>query len=1124
MTMKTKHIMKKTHSAFPSRARLLPSCVAAAMLSLSAGAYAQTQQFAATPLYLQNKSDTSGQPSVKHNIMFLIDDSGSMEDDIYGNPTSDKSKQRIGITKNALSKVLDKYRDQFNWSLQTLHNNGKSDIESFTDNWQEMQQRVGRILPKSGTPTTRRYYETVSRVVMPAVQWRCQKSYVILMSDGDANTSCNYENQGVDPAVVRRSNFKYDNDSYYSSYYGARIPSATTEAYRYFGPSKIAEYNRRNNVHPDGFVLAPGNYHGDDKGFRCVPRTPLTGGPSVPYWDTNSFDYYEPKSQPGGIAFFSHTLSNKDFKTGGLDKAGKSWDGDPGDPKGSAFEHYAKQTVQTFTVGFGSGISPTGKQYLQKGASRPDWYYTADEPDKLLDAFQSITDMISSDSQNAKVENYGTTAPALASSREVPNSSAVVHLNTGSWSSQIRFYPLERGRTVGSLYNQPSFANRKTMINTGSGIYMLEDVVKGKKGSELNNEFFGITATDTANPDRAKLEWREALLPWVGRTMADEEIQKRAQDWSFSQPYRVRPLTNEDGTPNDQRNLGDILDGSVGFIGPNSNRDGNQMFMVAAANDGMVHIFRDSTVPRDTPLGQGHPYILRLSYLPAGMEREDSAGNPSTLAKTLKDMANEQYGDGTHPHRYGVNGGFVLRHADLPYGNRKNMQFMFGSMGQGGRGAYALNLSGISENDMVKHVPLFETAKGSDNKLGYTMGTPQIGRVSIKRNTTPVNIDSDIRYAGFLASGYRNQDIGHEGNETALYVYDLLGKEVGNGSNQGREVGSAGTLLAKISVPGGRGGLSEPALVDTDFDGLVDVAYAGDRGGNMYRFDLRGETPNSWKVSKIFSGNGDTRPITSAPAISRRSTNSYVVIFGTGSDIYQSDLTSQNPQAIYGVYDNVDRDTDRVSDAESLQSKQMTREDNRIYLDNSPVPNEKNGWKIELAPGERVTVKPTMILRTAVITIRNYNQTITNSRSSSADQCMPESSVVKTTATTTFLGVKADTGGALDARDVRFTPDTFIRRDAVTGKNYYANGLTREGVLNFTFLNPDRKDNVASTLDGDVGGSGSDRALTQSPKTPNNRCFVSKNERSLLLSNTDSLEVQGRFCGLRRISWREIFF
>ncbi|HEZ1619457.1 TPA: pilus assembly/adherence protein PilC, partial [Neisseria meningitidis] len=109
-----------------------------------------------------------------------------------------------------------------------------------------------------------------------------------------------------------------------------------------------------------------------------------------------------------------------------------------------------------------------------------------------------------------------------------------------------------------------------------------------------------------------------------------------------------------------------------------------------------------------------------------------------------------------------------------------------------------------------------------------------------------------------------------------------------------------GTPIAKIEVPNGKGGLSSPTLVDKDLDGTVDIAYAGDRGGNMYRFDLSGDNPSSWTVRTIFQG---TKPITSAPAISQLK-DKRVVIFGTGSDLSEDDVDNTDEQYIYGIFDD----------------------------------------------------------------------------------------------------------------------------------------------------------------------------------------------------------------------------
>ena len=1166
--MKKEHIMQNAPSG---RHRLIHASVASALALISISVQANTQQFAQTPFYLQNKTDVSGQPKVKHNIMFLIDDSGSMLADAKGDYHVRDEQKKINIAKSALKQVLAQYKDQFNWGLQTLHNNPRywkwdekkrkennaiyayaelpspddtkgdmKDTEGFTDgsagrNWEYVSKKVDEMLAYQATPTTRRYYEVVKNFVIPNIKYRCQKSYVVVVSDGDANLSCSNQASGEDPRKSRNTSFNYDRNYYYSNYYRAIEHSADTSVYQYFGPSEVKAYEDK---YGQGKKFSGNGLEGNfdlpnydprlntpegEKKFQCQytdyakdasgnwvllgekdgkKEVQGLGEIIVPYWDRSY------KDEKRGMRFFSQTLAEKDIKTekDGKDDAGKSWDGDPNDPKGL---DYSKQLVQTFTVGFGEGISKVGREYLEKGASRPDWYFNASKPEKLLDAFKTIVDNIENDSKITKFEGTSSTAPATTSTG-IPDMAATVHLNTSSWSSQLRFYKLNRDGTPinTTKFDQPSFNNRLTLVKDGSKTYFIDRVAD----NEASNADFGIS--DGSAKD--KLEWKNALLKWTGRAGSDEIIKADAETKGYSQSYRIRPTDSADSSK-DERNLGDILDGSVAAIG--DKRDNRQEFLVAAANDGMVHIFRNGT--------PSNPYDLKLSYIPAGMEREDENGQATTLGKVLKDIARDGYGSST-PHRYMVNGGFVLRQTP------DKQTFMFGAMGQGGRGAYALNIGAVANSDRSgwnTTVPLFETEKGSGNKLGYTIGSTQIGRVSIKRDTTPVNLESNVRYAGFLASGYRTEDVNSKDNDTALYVYDMTGKEAGT-KNTGTNVSSskeAGKLLRKIPVHDGKGGLSTPTLVDTDFDGIVDIAYAGDRYGNMFRFDLRGETPSEWSEQMIFQGSGN-QPITSAPAVSRRSKDKYVVIFGTGSEIYQNELTNTNGQinAVYGIYDDVSTDESKKAVlANSSELEQQTRESDgeHIYVSDNKVGKDKKGWSLTLDPNERVTVKPTMILRTAVVTIRKYETKTIHTDSSSTDVCLPDSTSTQTTAKTIILGVNAENGGRLGLRDARISAKDrqFIKREN-NGQIYYANGMTFDGVINFTYMNSSKADDSPVTADGDSGGTGTDKELNATPSVPNNKCFATKGDRSLLSNQLVSLKVEGRTCGLKRISWRELFF
>lgn len=1081
--MKKERIMKNKSSRCPGSIRPMIYSIASALAMMGAVSQAQAQ-FAKTPLYLQNESQITEQPKVKHNIMFFIDDSASMGTIVPGARNKrGEPLNRLEVTKNALNDILDQYKDQFNWGLQTLHNNGRSDADFFSSDPEAMKTRVNKMSTGYATPATRRYFEIVSTIVMPKVEYRCQKSYVVMMSDGDANYSSYCGNS---PYWPDRTIFDYDARRFYyaAKDYNWRVHNAYDsedyqKAYEYFGERK-----------------------GQDRLLRCMRAEPSYDQ----FWDRGN-----------GLAFFSKKLAEKDFKVGGKDKAGKSWDGDPND-----FGDYKKQTVQTFTVGFGGDITLAGEDYLKRGASKKEWYYIANKSETLLEAFKTITDTIKNDSQSEPITLDGGTAPATSSSG-IPDLAATIKLNTGSWSSQILFNKLNNsdGRREGTV-TQPSFGNRKTLINTGSNTYSIDAIPTDK----VNNAYFGIENSD-------KDEWKK-LLNWTGRVGNDDSAYK---------PYRDRKPG--------ERDLGDILDGSVAAVG--NLEHGRRKYLVAAANDGMVHIFQSTA--------GDYPYDLKVSYLPSAMEREnDASGNPITLAKVLKDIAHADYGKSIENHKYGVNGGFTLRQTAVAEQGSKFQQrvFMFGAMGQGGRGAYALNIGGKEDQTTntgldaaawSDKVPLFETAKGKDNTLGFTIGTPQISRVSIKRETDgSAKLDENIRYAGFLASGYAAEEKDATANETALYVYEMLGKEVGTGEKRGQAAGKPGDQLAKIVVKDGVGGLSTPTLLDTDFDGVVDFAFAGDRGGNMYRFDLRGAAPKDWTAVKIFSGSS-SKPITSAPAVSRKGAKEYVVIFGTGSEIYQSDLSNAETQSIYGIIQKLDKTpkdlfedkTNQGVVAQNLREQTITEVEQSyndgnnqsqtskaLYLSNEKIEEKHKGWFINLRPGERVSIKPTMILRTAIVTIRKYasdgGKTI-GKEEAEKDLCMPVSNNKSTVTSTTFLGINADNGGALNSRSARFTPDIFKRELSGFGTQY-ANGLTQEGIVSFTFIDPNKRTDDPVTADGDSGETGTDKELGLGSGTPNNRCFSGKegDQRSLLLNNAQSLEVKGRICGLQRISWRELFF
>ncbi|EMT9703916.1 pilus assembly/adherence protein PilC [Neisseria gonorrhoeae] len=634
---------------------------------------------------------------------------------------------------------------------------------------------------------------------------------------------------------------------------------------------------------------------------------------------------------------------------------------------------------------------------------------------------------------------------------------------------------------------EPRFNGRQTVIRLDSGVQLIklnrskdEVVIFGNNG---NNGTFGIVKE--ANVNLEADEWKKVLLPWTVRGPDNDNKFKliNQKPDKYSQRYRIRE--------NGNRDLGDIVNSPITAVGG---------YLATAANDGMVHIFKKTGTDE-------RGYELKLSYIPGTMPRQyfdndTSALKDSTLAQELRTFAEKGYvGD-----RYGVDGGFVLRQVELS--GQKHV-FMFGAMGLGGRGAYALDLSKINGNYPAA-APLFDVKNGDNNgkngkngknrvevELGYTVGTPQIGKTR------------SGKYAAFLASGYAAKDIGSGDNKTALYVYDLNN--------------TLGTPIAKIEVKDGKGGLSSPTLVDKDLDGTVDIAYAGDRGGNMYRFDLSNSDPNKWSVRTIFEG---TKPITSAPAVSRLA-DKRVVIFGTGSDLSEQDVLDMKEQYIYGIFDD-DTEAGNVKvDGKGLGVgllEQVLKEENKtLFLNKGSNGSGSKGWAVKLTDGRRVTVKPTVVLRTAFVTIRKYKD----------DGCGAD---------TAILGINTADGGALTPRSARpIVPEantavaqysghkTTSKGKSIPigcmdkdGKTVCPNGYVYDKPVNVRYLDETETDGFSTTADGDAGGSGIDPADRRPGK--NNRCFSKKGVRTLLMNDLDSLDITGPMCGIKRLSWREVFF
>ncbi|EMS5337134.1 TPA: PilC family type IV pilus tip adhesin, partial [Neisseria gonorrhoeae] len=318
--------------------------------------------------------------------------------------------------------------------------------------------------------------------------------------------------------------------------------------------------------------------------------------------------------------------------------------------------------------------------------------------------------------QNGKVQMYSasvSTYPGSSSSRIF-----LQELKTKTDPGRPGRHSLAALNTRDIKSREPNFNSRQTVIRLPGGVYKISSGknggrVAGFNGNDGKNDTFGIYKDRLVTPEAD--EWSNILLPWTARYYGNDTLfqtsNKPNNQKKYSQKYRIRE--------NGNRDLGDIVNSPIVAVGG---------YLATSANDGMVHLFkRNGTDQRG--------YELKLSYIPGTMPRKDIESQESTLAKELRAFAEKGYvGD-----RYGVDGGFVLRRITDDQDKQKHF-FMFGAMGLGGRGAYALDLSKIDSNPVG--VSMFDVQNESKNngvKLGYTVGTPQIGKTQ------------NGKYAAFLA-------------------------------------------------------------------------------------------------------------------------------------------------------------------------------------------------------------------------------------------------------------------------------------------------------------------------------------------------------------------------------------
>jgi type IV pilus assembly protein PilY1 len=307
---------------------------------------------------------------------------------------------------------------------------------------------------------------------------------------------------------------------------------------------------------------------------------------------------------------------------------------------------------------------------------------------------------------------------------------------------------------------------------------------------------------------------------------------------------------------------------------------------------------------------------------------------PSSVVPKLSKLAASDYADN---HNYYVDGRMITFPAYID-GAWKSV--LVGSPGAGGRAVFALDVSTPASFDAAD--VLWEVSDDPD--IGYMLGQHAVVRLS------------DGKWYAAVANGY------YSDNKTAM----LLLIDLSNGS------------ITKIPTNNGSAanpnGLSPVSAVDIDGDQVVDLIYAGDYRGNLWRFDVRNMA--SLSADKLFTGtasNGNEQHITTRPELGAHHDGGVMVYFGTGKYFEKTDGTlpaTPDVQTFYGIRDNLNviDSNDSVNlnnDRSDLQPQYLTNEEQaerpvRLVSTNSVNYTNKRGWYLDLnvvgeaADGERV--------------------------------------------------------------------------------------------------------------------------------------------------------------------------
>lgn len=532
--------------------------------------------------------------------------------------------------------------------------------------------------------------------------------------------------------------------------------------------------------------------------------------------------------------------------------------------------------------------------------SRGD-YYSARNPDQLVNAFTQIIGQI-----NAII---GSAAGLGASGSTTTTGSGTsvfqVAYDTGTWAGRLISHRVDVNGAPVSVNWEAGTAGLNTQnYNTGRNILTYNPTNPvGSRGvpfrwASLNTAQQTALNTDNLNnPDSngpARLDYLRGASTNEGPGNPVNVASLGFRQRTCYNPASVAS-NNPIGIacPANVGKLGDIIDSSPVYVGkpdfaypdtlesaPYSTfvtaQASRQKMVYVGANDGMLHGFRDSA-------SDGRELI---AYVPNLVYTNIDQKNLSLLTSPF------------YSHRYYVNGTPTV--GDVFVGGAWRTMLV-GGLRKGGKGYYALDITDPSSFTEANAAQIVKW-EFTDPDMGFSYSQPAIVKMANGPNGRG-------QWAAVFGNGYNSTGTGR----SMIFIVDI----------------ATGNLIQKIDtgVSGGSGaivngvatnGMGTPAVVDLNDDFIADYIYAGDLLGNMWRIDVRSNTPADWSLAtnvlKLFTAtDGGTptpavQPITTKPTVGFHPLGygGLMVYFGTGKYLENFDNSAtgtQVTQSFYGIYD-----------------------------------------------------------------------------------------------------------------------------------------------------------------------------------------------------------------------------